>query len=507
MTTDFPVTVPAEIVDYSLNVELLVICSAFVVLIQAGFLFLECGRVRAGSVQKILTRRSIDVCLTIILYWLLGHGFLFGKGGFMGTTGFATSDYEGSNHAFSKRPYDGYMYSLFVVRIGYAMTVTAIVSGAVAERCHLVPYFISSAVTVTFTYPIAAHWVWSPNGWASGSALRPVADRLFDVGVIDVAGGSVIHLIGGVTALVASLVLGPRIRRFGKAGNSKPVEMKNAAYATLGVVTLWFGWVAMHCASVGSMKGVMSDVVGKTAASTFFGGLFGGFSTSFLIYVLEEKMYITHTANGVLTGVVSCACGCSVFQVETNLVVGMLAGILYYVTSWLMEKLHIDDVTGSIAIHLSGGLIGTLMVGIFAHPDNVNSLYGTDACGVVYGCAKRWEQLAAQFVICIVVILWAAGFAVVEFGAMMYLKKLRVSSEEEIEDLPEFAEYKPTMEQMRRVLERSMLGLVFEEYRNPVGMMDADKERSYSRKMSNFIKNITGKNAVETDDADEAKLI
>jgi len=507
MTTDTPVTVPAEIVDYSLNVELLVIGSAFIVLIQAGFLFLECGRVRAGSVQKILTRRSIDICLTIILYWLLGHAFLYGKGGFIGTTGFATSNYEGTNHAFSNRPYDGYMYSFFVVRIGYAMTVTAIVSGAVAERCHLVPYFISSAVTVTFTYPIAAHWVWSPNGWASGSAARPVADKLFDVGVIDVAGGSVIHLLGGVTALVASLVLGPRIRRFGKVGNPKAPEMKNAAYATLGVVTLWFGWIAMHCASVGSLTGAMSDVVGKTAASTFFGGLFGGFSTTSLVYIIEEHIDIKHTANGVLTGVVASACGCSVFQVETGLVVGILAGILYYATSRLMEKLHIDDVTGTIAIHLSGGLLGTLMVGIFAHPDNVNSLYDTGSCGVVYGCAKRWEQLAAQIVISIVVMLWAAGFAVVVFGTMMYLKKLRVSSGEEIEGLPEFAEYKPTVEQMQRVLERSLLGLVFEEYRNPVGMMDADKERSYSRKMSNFIKNIAGKNAVETDDADEAKLI
>lgn len=225
---------------------------------------------------------------------------------FIGSSGFAltgTQFYGPDGPGFNG---DAYIFWLF--QWAFAATAATIVSGAVAERVTFEAYFIYSFVLTAFIYPVVSHWCWSGDGWAS--AFHP--SLLFSTGVIDFAGSGVVHMTGGLAALVGAVFLGPRTGRFD--GNGVPVALSQQSmpFQTLGTMILWFGWYGFNCGSALSLSGQLGAVVAKTAVTTTLSAAMSGLCT-----VLWGKLwgpgYICPALanNGILGGLVGITASCS----------------------------------------------------------------------------------------------------------------------------------------------------------------------------------------------------
>ena len=190
--------------EEAVNALLLGWAATLVFSMQLGFCCLECGTVRQKNVKNILFKNLADAAIAGIMFWMIGYAFAYGKG----TNGFVGG---GTDYFISSRD-----YSLFFFQYAFAATSVSIVSGAVAERCTLIAYLGYSILLSGIVYPIVVYWVWSDGGFLS--LFRPDEKS----GAIDFAGSAVVHLTGGVAALVASAILGARVGKFGSSESATP---------------------------------------------------------------------------------------------------------------------------------------------------------------------------------------------------------------------------------------------------------------------------------------------
>jgi Amt family ammonium transporter len=203
---------------------------------QAGFAMLEAGSVRSKNVKNVMLKNLLDACGAAVGFYLIGWGVAYGgddasKKTFMGTTAFGLVDNEGD------------MYHNWYFQFAFAATAATIVAGTVAERCTMTAYMVYSFVLTSFVYPVIAHSIWAASGFLSAFNEEPFAD----VGVVDFAGSGVVHLTGGACALVAAIILGPRMGRFyDELGNALPTPKEMPGHSTslqmLGTMILWCGW-------------------------------------------------------------------------------------------------------------------------------------------------------------------------------------------------------------------------------------------------------------------------
>ena len=222
----------------------------------------------------------------------------------------------------------------------FAATAATIVSGAAAERVSFNAYIIYSIVLTSLIYPVVVHWGWSPGGWAS--AFVPVEDLLFDCGVIDFAGSGVVHMTGGVAALCAAFVVGPRIGRFNEDGSSNNLPQQSAVLQSLGTLILWLGWYGFNGASTLAIVGA-SGIAAKTMVTTTISGAAGALTT-----VLLGKLNVHYwdggaANNGLLAGLVGVTAGCSTCEPEGALVIGIISGFVYTYCSKLLVKLQVRE--------------------------------------------------------------------------------------------------------------------------------------------------------------------
>lgn len=417
---------------YSMDTSWLIICAAMVFLMQMGFALVEVGTVRIKNTKNILVKNMLDACIGALSFWLIGYALAFGDtaSGVIGTNGFALKTFDMRRGGeFNDRPYQGKKYAFFLFQWAFAATAATIVSGAVAERCRLIAYFVYSFVLTVFVYPVVVHWGWSDNGWAS--AFAPEEERLFGVGVIDFAGSSVVHMVGGLTALIGAIFLGPRSGKIIE-GKVQTMVFQSSTFQTLGTLVLWFGWYGFNCGSTLTIAGAASDVAGKVAVTTTIGAASAGVTATLLGVIFEGHINIGRTNNGILAGLVSITAGCSVVDVEMAFLIGVIGGIVYYSASQLLACLHIDDVVDASPVHLFCGMWGTIAAGLFAKPDNVEMAYGTGSCGLFYKCnGNGSKQFGANLVFVLAVIAWVGIFAVIIFSILQLLNILRVSEETE----------------------------------------------------------------------------
>ncbi|XP_063692066.1 ammonium transporter 2-like [Bolinopsis microptera] len=426
------VTADTASTAYSMDTFWLIICAGMVFLMQMGFALVEVGTVRIKNTKNILVKNMLDACIGALSFWLIGFALAFGDttSGFIGTNGFAlkTLDMRRGGE-FNDRPYQGKKYALFLFQWAFAATAATIVSGAVAERCKVIAYFVYSFVLTVFVYPVVVHWGWSDNGWAS--AFAPKEDRLFGVGVIDFAGSSVVHMVGGLTALIGAIFLGPRSGKIVE-GKVQTMVFQSSTFQTLGTLVLWFGWYGFNCGSTLTIAGAASDVAGKVAVTTTIGAASAGVTATLMGVIFEGHINIGRTNNGILAGLVSITAGCSVVDVEMAFLIGVIGGIVYYSASKLLTCLHIDDVVDASPVHLFCGIWGTIAAGLFAKPENVEMAYGTGSCGLFYKCdGNGGKQFGANLVFILAVIAWVGIFAIIIFSILQILNMLRVSEETE----------------------------------------------------------------------------
>ena len=382
------------------------LAAILVFFMQAGFTLVEVGFTRSKNSGNIIMKNIMDLAVGSIMFWAVGYGIMYGSdlvlGGF-----FRSSPSDQGYFFFSATDW----YNLFFQTV-FCATAATIVSGAVAERTKFSTYLILSAVLTTLIYPISGSWYWpfDDDAW------------LNTAGFIDFAGSSVVHAVGGGAALVAAIMVGPRIGKYVN-GEVKVIPGHNMMYGALGVFILWLGWFGFNGGSQLAWGGDDTIAAGSVIINTNLAAAIGAITALFLTWIRYGKPDLSMTLNGALAGLVGITAGCGAVNAWGAVAIGLLCGIaVVFSIEILDKKFKIDDPVGAISVHGTCGFLGTVLVGVFALDGGL--LYGG-------GAKLLWVQTYGS----LAYILWAA-FAT--FVVLIILKKtigLRVSKEDEIEGL------------------------------------------------------------------------
>jgi len=356
------------------NAWLLILASALIFFMQAGFAMLCAGSVRLKNVGNTMLKNLLDACGAALGFFTVGYAFAFGGTGdgttFIGTTYFFMDGIDD--------------YAAWMFQFAFAATSCTIVAGTLAERCQMAAYLCYSVVLTGFVYPIVAHAIWSSNGFLSTYNVDP----FLGIGMIDFAGSGVVHITGGSTAVFATMILGPRKGRFYDArGNPlpkpKPFPGHSVALQMLGTFILWFGWYGFNPGSALTLVGINKGAVGALCAvNTTLSAASGGVSALFTnLWIMERRTGEAHfdilmLMNGCLGGLVAITAGCHAVEPWAAVVIGIIAGWLYMFGSEFLLKVKIDDAVDAIPVHLFSGIWGCLAVGLFATPGNLEAAYG-----------------------------------------------------------------------------------------------------------------------------------
>ena len=407
---------------------------------QSGFALLEVGSVSAKNTKNILVKNMFDAAVGALGFWSVGYAFALGSGNaFIGFDGFFlksgfVDDNEGT--------INGGNYAMWLFQFAFAATAATIVSGAVAERVQFTAYLCYAFVLILWVYPVVVHWGWSGDGWAS-AWKDSLEDKFMNAGVIDFAGSGVVHMVGGTAALIGAVFIGPRKGRFDpETGEPRDLPQQSAAFQALGTLILWFGWYGFNSVStlalgVDSFDGELASVASKTAVTTTLAAASGCLGNLILGKINTGIIDAGLANNGVLAGLVGITAGCSVVEPEGAVIIGFVSSIVYYFSSMLLIKLHIDDVVDASPVHLFCGAWGVIAAGLFATPTNYKLAYydyGSETpCGLFYGCGGT--QLGANIVFVLAVFAWTALNSVILFGVLKSAGILRVPEDEELAGL------------------------------------------------------------------------
>lgn len=375
------------------------IAAFLVFFMQAGFAMVEAGFTRAKNAANIIMKNLMDFAAGSLIYWLVGFAIMFGvdKAGLFGTTGFMVLD--SFEHLGLSIP----IWAFLIFQTVFAATAATIVSGAMAERTKFFSYLIYSIVITAIIYPIVGHWIWG-GGW------------LFERGMIDFAGSTVVHSVGGWAALVGAYLIGPRLGKYSKDGKPHAIPGHNITLGALGVFILWFGWFGFNPGSTVSGTNLHTAFI---AVTTNLAAAAGAFATMVVSWIKYKKPDVSLTLNGALAGLVAITAGCASVSPIGAAIIGLLAGILVvYAVEFFDKVLKIDDPVGAISVHGVCGSFGTAMVGLFA----------TEG-GLLYGGGT--SLLITQLIGIVSVFAWTVVTAFILFSILKATIGLRVNSDEE----------------------------------------------------------------------------
>ena len=373
--------------------------AVLVFFMQCGFAMVETGFTRAKNAGNIIMKNLMDFCIGTVVFCLLGYGIMNSENYFFGLIG--KPEYQ----LFTD--FANFNWSNFFFQLVFCATAATIVSGAMAERTKFSTYCIYSAVISAIVYPIEAGWVWNGQGW------------LAQMGFVDFAGSAVIHMVGGITAIIGAALLGPRIGKYtkDKEGNVEVHAFPghSLTLGALGCFILWFAWYGFNGAAA-SDSVQLAQILGTTtiapAVATFACMLF--------TWIKGGAPDVSMCLNAALAGLVGITAGCANVDALGATIIGLVDGILVVVAvEFVDQKLKIDDPVGAFAVHGCNGLWGAVAVGLFDYND-----------GLFYGGGAH--LLGVQ---CLGVVTIALYTAIVMTVVFIVLKKtigLRVSAEEEI---------------------------------------------------------------------------
>ncbi len=389
----------------SVDTMWVLIAAALVFFMQAGFAMVETGFTRAKNAGNIIMKNLMDFSFGSIVYWIIGFGLMFGASvyGFIGTPDLFTLGPQ----ADSSLP----NMAVLIFQTVFAATAATIVSGAMAERTKFKAYIIYSIVITAIVYPISGHWVWG-GGW------------LAQLGYHDFAGSSVVHMVGGVAALVGAKILGPRIGKYTKDGKSKAIPGHSLTLGALGVFILWFGWFGFNPGSTLSATGDATIAsMSNIYVTTNLAAAASAVMVMIITWIRYKKPDVSMTLNGALAGLVAITAGCDAVSPTGAVLIGIIAAfVVVFGIEFIDKKLKIDDPVGAIGVHGLAGAAGTILVGVFA-------LDG----GLVYGGDASMLGVQALGVVCIAA--WVGITMLITFKLIKKTTGLRVSKEEEIAGL------------------------------------------------------------------------
>jgi len=403
------------------------LCSGLMVFfMQCGFGMLESGSVTSRSTQAILLKNLLDACISGLLWWMVGHAVAFdGGNGFIGgEVGFSPSSFFTAGYRNADDP--GYSYLLWWFQWTFAAAAATIVSGAVAERTHLLAYLSYTVLITILIYPVIVHWVWSAEGWLSASN----ADA-FQGGVIDFAGSGVVHLTGGTAGLCGAVIIGPRNGRFQKlpeGGLGVPLPMPGHApvLQVLGTFILWLGWYGFNAGSRLTLSsGDDSAVVGRIVANTTIAASTSGLTAllATLAFSKGRGYDVATMCNGILSGLVSVTAGCATLPLWGALIVGAIGGLVNRGFGQLVLRLKVDDPLEASSVHGACGAWGVIGAAIFSIDSATQVAYPERNGGSGGLVSGHGDLLAAAVVQVLCIICWTGSFSTALF---LTLKKFNV---------------------------------------------------------------------------------
>ena len=331
-----------DAVQYNLDHVWILLAGFLVFFMQAGFAMLEGGMIRETGVVNSLAENFMDACVTGIVFFIVGYGIAFGSpasSGFFPEIEFFLGGATGAGEG------DGTLFVNFFFQFAFAGAAATIATGGMAERTNFVGKLFYSAILGAIIYPVVVFWTWG-GGW------------LNQQGFMDFAGSTIVHMTGGIVALVGAYMLGPRAgREWGR-----PPEASNLGIAALGTFILWFGWYGFN---VGSTLGA-GDVnqLGLVAINTTLAAAAGALGAMFLKHWLTGGWNMSFILNGSLAGLVGITAGCAFVSPIGAVVIGLLSGAVLVYSMRFVESIKIDDAVGAFSVHGACGAFGTLMIGI-----------------------------------------------------------------------------------------------------------------------------------------------
>ena len=356
-------TVSAE-VGFIFNTFLFLVCGFLVMFMAAGFAMLESGMVTSKSVSVICAKNIGLYSIAGIMFWLVGYNLAYGipEGGYIGKF-LPWSDSSKLETGYSAGS-DWYFQMVFCA------TTVSIVSGTLAERIKLWPFFLFAAILTGFIYPIQMGWQWG-GGWLAAR------------GFSDFAGSTLVHSTGGAAALAGAILLGPRIGRFAKTGAPAPVKPFAASsipLVTIGVFILWLGWFGFNGGSQLAM-GTADDAIAisKIFINTNLAACGGVMACAVITRLMIGKTDVIQMLNGAIGGLVAITAEPLMPSPIAAILIGAVGGIIVIFGTKLLFHFKIDDVVGAIPAHLFAGIWGTLAVPI----TNSDANFGTQLLGVI----------------------------------------------------------------------------------------------------------------------------
>jgi Amt family ammonium transporter len=382
------------------------VSAALVMLMTPGLGFFYGGLVRKKNVLSTIMHSFFILCLIAVVWALWGFSLAFGedRGGLIGGL-----DYIGLKDV-SGTPSELYgttiPFSLFMVfQMMFAIITVALITGAFAERKRFKAFVLFSILWSTLVYSPVAHWIWAAGGW------------LYEYGALDFAGGTVVHIASGVTALVAARMLGRRVG-FGQ----EKMDPHDLTMTVLGAGLLWFGWYGFNAGSALGANGLAANAFVVTTLSAAMGAL----TWMTVSWIRHGQPSVLGAAVGAIAGLVGITPAAGYVSPASSIVIGFGAGILcFFAVDLLKEGAGIDDALDVFAVHGVGGIWGALATGIFAK----QSINGIGADGLLYGNA---EQLLKQIVAVVAVVAYAAIASVVILKVIDVFVGLRVPEGEEV---------------------------------------------------------------------------
>lgn len=416
----FPVSAyAAEAVDGTaltngVNMAFVFIAAVLVIFMQAGFALLEAGSVRMKNAGHVAGKTILSFGVASVAFWAFGFAFGFGNGnGFFGFEGFF---FGGEGQAASFDSVNGYglpVSLMFLFHLAFAGVSLAIAGGGLAERAKLSVYIVFGALFTIVIYPVIAHWVWG-GGW------------LGSMGMQDFAGSTVVHLTGATAALVATVMLKPRLGKYGKDGKPNSILGHNQVLSVLGVIILWVGWFGFN---PGSALTVMDGFFAYVALTTNIAAAAGGVAALLISWVVFGKADIPSMLNGVLAALVAITGSCAFVAPWAAVVIGLVAGVLTFFTAQWFERAGVDDPVYAFSVHGIAGIWGALSTGFFAMP-SLSTDKGLGQAGLFYGGGLH--QLGVQALGVVGTLAFVGAVTFVIFAIMKATMGIRVTEEEEM---------------------------------------------------------------------------
>ena len=345
--------------DFNVStVTWVLIATALIYFMQAGFALCEAGLTRAKNTGNILMKNMMDFCIGTPCYWLVGFGLMFGSTApLIGRLDPMIRGIYGAENTVVPQTMPLWCYVIF--QTVFCATAATIVSGSMAERTNFKAYCVYSAAISLLVYPIGGHWAWG-GGWLSG------------LGFHDFAGSAVVHNVGGVIACLGAWMLGPRIGKYDREGKARAIPGHNMTAVALGVFILWFCWFGFNGGSTASMAdGADAFHASLAFMNTNLAAAVATVVTMIFTWLRYGKPDVSMTLNAALAGLVAITAGCDCVTPFGAFIIGLAAGILVVFSVEFFDNIaKIDDPVGAVSVHMVNGIWGTIAVGLFSNGED-----------------------------------------------------------------------------------------------------------------------------------------